>query len=224
MLILNTDPRRVAVEKKTARCSPTSLTRRYACMPRAEREPDRRAARTAPDPRSRRGARSPSRELHEGRALWYASGHSEEVDPLTPGELRSILETARKIEPDFAVLLQVAAQAGLRPGEVSGLRRSDLDWASGRLHARRSYSRGRIGPTKTRSVRVLKKGQVRYRKPHALRHSFASILLSRNAPLIYVTKAGGWRSATTRLQTYAKWVEQAEESASSVVSHQSEKR
>jgi integrase len=77
-------------------------------------------------------------------------------------------------------------------------------------------------------VRVLKKAQMRYRKPHALRHSFASILLSRNAPLTYVTKAGGWRSATTRLQTYAKRVEQAEESASSlassVVSHQSEKR
>lgn len=64
-------------------------------------------------------------------------------------------------------------------------------------------------------VRVLKKAQVRYRKPHAVRHSFASILLSRNAPLTYVTKAGGWRSATTLLQTYAKWVEQAEEGASS---------
>lgn len=67
-------------------------------------------------------------------------------------------------------------------------------------------------------VRVLKKAQVRYRKPHALRHSFASILLSRNAPLTYVTKAGGWRSATTLLQTYAKWVEQAEDTASSSAS------
>jgi integrase len=67
-------------------------------------------------------------------------------------------------------------------------------------------------------VRVLKKAQVRHRKPHALRHSFASVLLSRNAPLTYVTKAGGWRSATTLLQTYAKWIEQAEEGARSSAS------
>jgi integrase len=230
-----------------------------------------------------------------GEPLWRATRHTEEVDPFTPHELRTILATARKIVPDFAVLIWLTVQAGLRPGEVLGLRRSDLDLAAGRLHVRRSFSRGRIGPTKTRSslrtvsflhpvleeggwhprdagvvtrglleglrglqvvsvdpdaplfgsamdpatplrqasfqrawVRVLKKAQMRYRKPHALRHSFASILLSRNAPLTYVTKAGGWRSATTLLQTYAKWVEQAEESASSltssVVSHQNEKR
>jgi len=219
-----------------------------------------------------------------GEPLWRATRHTEEVDPFTPQELRTILETARKIAPDFAVLIQITVQAGLRPGEVLGLRRSDLDLAAGRLHVRRSFSRGRLGPTKTRSslrtvsflhpvleeggwhprdaggltsgllealrglrvvsvdpdaplfgsamdpatplrqsnlhrawVRILKKAQVRHRKPHALRHSFASILLSRGAPIIYVTKAGGWRSATTLLQTYAKWVEQAEDGAARIL-------
>jgi integrase len=53
--------------------------------------------------------------------------------------------------------------------------------------------------------RILKASGVRYRKPHTARHSFASILLSRNAPLTYIQKAGGWKSATVLLGTYAKW-------------------
>ncbi len=59
--------------------------------------------------------------------------------------------------------------------------------------------------------RAVAKAGVRYRKPHALRHSFASILLSRGANLLAIQKVGGWRSATTLLETYAKWIEQAEE-------------
>jgi integrase len=65
--------------------------------------------------------------------------------------------------------------------------------------------------------RALAKAGVRYRKPHALRHSFASILLSRSANLLAVQKAGGWKSAQILLQTYAHWIEQAED-ASTVAS------
>jgi integrase len=70
--------------------------------------------------------------------------------------------------------------------------------------------------------RVVARAGVRYRKPHALRHSFASILLSRAAPLLAIQKAGGWRSATVMLETYARWIEQAEEApvTSSVVNQQ----
>jgi integrase len=57
---------------------------------------------------------------------------------------------------------------------------------------------------------VLRKGQVRYRKPHTLRHSFASLLLSRGANLLAIQKAGGCKSATILLQTYAKWIEEAD--------------
>jgi len=58
--------------------------------------------------------------------------------------------------------------------------------------------------------RTLAKAQVRYRSPEQLRHTFASTLLSRNAPLLYVQRQGGWKSATALLQAYARWVEEAE--------------
>jgi hypothetical protein len=62
--------------------------------------------------------------------------------------------------------------------------------------------------------RVLTKAGIRYRKPHACRHSFASILLSRGANLLAVQRAGGWKSATVMLSTYAKWIEDASNDAS----------
>jgi integrase len=44
--------------------------------------------------------------------------------------------------------------------------------------------------------------------PEQLRHTFASTLLSRNAPLLYVQKQGGWRSASVLLRVYARWMPQ----------------
>jgi len=42
-----------------------------------------------------------------------------------------------------------------------------------------------------------------------LRHTFASALLSRNAPLLYVQKQGGWKSAAVLLRVYSRWIEEA---------------
>ena len=41
-----------------------------------------------------------------------------------------------------------------------------------------------------------------------LRHTFASTMLSRNAPLLYVQQQGGWRSAGVLLRVYARWMPQ----------------
>ena len=56
--------------------------------------------------------------------------------------------------------------------------------------------------------RVLHAARVRYRPPEQLRHTFASTLLSRNAPLLYVQQQGGWRSAAVLLRVYAHWMPQ----------------
>src|SRR5260370_14840193 len=88
-------------------------------------------------------------------------------------------------------------QGGLRPGEVMAVRRQDVS-AAGAVHVPGGQRRRGRGPTKNGESRlwpisatrldrtwkkVLKAAGVSYRKPHALRHSFASILLSRGAKL-----------------------------------------
>ena len=59
---------------------------------------------------------------------------------------------------------------------------------------------------------------VRYREPEQLRHSFASTMLSRNAPLLYVQKQGGWRSAAVLLRVYSRWLPPGVESPSTPLS------
>jgi integrase len=54
--------------------------------------------------------------------------------------------------------------------------------------------------------RVLAAAGIRYREPEQLRHSWASIMLSRNAPLLYVQQQGGWSNASVLLRVYATWL------------------
>jgi len=61
--------------------------------------------------------------------------------------------------------------------------------------------------------RALQAASVRYRSPGQLRHAFASIMLSRNAPLLHVQRQGGWRSAAVLLRVYARWMPQEFEQA-----------
>jgi integrase len=206
--------------------------------------------------------------LRGGGALWRREQPPEPVDPFAPEELRAIITSAYEVDHDFGVLVQIAAQTGLRPGEVLGLRRCDLDLARGEVHVRGTYTRSRSGPTKTRSSvrvvslvdhvvvdealsrsvipkikamkllsmdpedrlfalgysvtwqtrwkRALLKSGVRYRKPHNLRHAFASILLSRGANILEVQEAGGWSSAAVLLRVYAKWIRETKRSGASM--------
>ena len=167
-------------------------------------------------------------------------------------------------------MLRLWAQSGCRAGEVSGLQWQDLDLQAGLIKVRRTWTRQRLGPTKTRRERdvsilhpvvddtpewrpgvtstarsvlqglrrlparldpdafvfqrheqpwsptevgrswrrCLLAAGVRYRVPEMLRHTWASTMLSRNAPLLYVQQQGGWRSAVVLLRTYARWLPQ----------------
>jgi integrase len=171
--------------------------------------------------------------------------------------------------------LRLWAQTGLRQGEVAALQTQDLDLDRGLVVVRRTWSRGRLGPPKTRQSRVvaclhpisedtpewrpgrttdarrllaelkalpvrsvepeafvfgvtapwgpgyvnaqwrqtLRVAKVRYRNPEQLRHTFASTLLSRNAPPLYVQQQGGWRSAAVLFRVYARWMPQGEPDA-----------
>jgi integrase len=204
-------------------------------------------------------------------AEWSSARPIEHVDPFTPAELRAILGAAGAIDRDLAVLLRVWAQTGARAGEIFALRPEDMDHDRGVVLIRRTWSRKRLGPTKTgrernvsflhpvtettsewrpgvtpdsRAVlaalnslevqpidptgflftrkgapwsartfngvwrRVLARAHVRYRNPEQLRHTLASVLLSRNAPLLYVQRVGGWNSAKMLLDVYARWLPQ----------------
>ncbi len=202
---------------------------------------------------------------------WRGTPRIENVDPFTGPEVRPILEAAERIDSDFAVMLKVWVQSGMRAGEVCGLQSRDLDVERGTALVQRTWSRHRLGPTKTGRVRtvsflhpvaddtsewrpgttpaaasaltrlrtlrvrslepdgfvfgrgvrplssmelhrkwrrVLTAAKVRYRSPEQLRHTFASTMLSRNAPLLYVQQQGGWRSASVLLRVYARWMPQ----------------
>ena len=199
---------------------------------------------------------------------WRGAARTDRIDPFTGQELRLILAAAHQVDPAFALLVQVWAQCGARAGEIAGLQWADMDLAHGLLTIQRTYSRHRLGPTKTgrnRTVsflhpilddggewrpgsstvafealgqlrqlvradssgpfvfgqagkplrsgrlhrlwrRTLLMAKVRYREPEQLRHTLASTLLSRGAPLLYVQSVGGWRSAAVLLRAYARWL------------------
>jgi len=53
---------------------------------------------------------------------------------------------------------------------------------------------------------TLTRAGVRYRTPEQARHTWASTMLSRNAPLLYVSEQGGWKTAGVLLKHYSKWL------------------
>ena len=66
----------------------------------------------------------------------------------------------------------------------------------------------RLDESNVRKVlkRICTAAKVRPRSPHCLRDTFASQLLSKNAPLLYVSRQLGHSSAAVTLNHYAKWL------------------
>ncbi|MEP6910630.1 MAG: site-specific integrase [Actinomycetota bacterium] len=72
------------------------------------------------------------------------------VKALTEDELRALLTA---VAPEWQLLVTLLAQTGLRVSEAPPLTWGDVDFGRRRLGVRRSLSRGRIGPPKTRHGR-----------------------------------------------------------------------
>jgi len=72
-----------------------------------------------------------------------------EMDFLTPEELKTLLIACS--DENTRDLIAVAAMTGIRRGELLALRWMDIEFESGLLHIRRSYSRGEFLEPKTRT-------------------------------------------------------------------------
>jgi integrase len=63
-------------------------------------------------------------------------------------------------------------------------------------------------------TKTLRRAGLPYKKPHSLRHSWTSVLLSRGAPPLALVKPGGWANALTLLRVYAHWIPQDDPASS----------
>ncbi len=79
------------------------------------------------------------------------SEQQREVTTLTPAESSSLMRRAKTAKPKFYPVLLLALHAGLRRGEIFGLRCRDVDVLNGKILVSHSYD----GPTKSGRSRVV---------------------------------------------------------------------
>ncbi len=84
-------------------------------------------------------------------------GYRAEIKPLDKEQVKVLLNMAREIQPRLYPLYVLGVTAGLRQGELIGLRWTDLDMDGSRLTVKRSVFKGKINPPKTaRSTRTVR--------------------------------------------------------------------
>ena len=66
----------------------------------------------------------------------------------------------------------------------------------------------RLDPSNVGKVftKICAKADLRRRTPHDMRHTYASLLLSANVPLLYVSAQLGHSTSVITLKTYADWL------------------
>ncbi|GAB2882198.1 site-specific integrase [Streptomyces deserti] len=75
----------------------------------------------------------------------------EDEVALSPEQVVSLADAMREIEPRLEITVWLAACAGLRKGEVFGLKRSAVDWEAGLLYIREQRQHGRAAKLKTKA-------------------------------------------------------------------------
>lgn len=79
------------------------------------------------------------------------SEQQTEVLALTHVEAEKLMGACRRLEPNYYPILLLGLHAGLRRGEIFGLRVEDIDFLKGRVRVARSYN----GPTKNGKTRFV---------------------------------------------------------------------
>jgi integrase len=70
----------------------------------------------------------------------------EEIRPLTPEQVKMLLDAASEAGDRLEALYVLAVHTGLRQGELLGLKWEDVDLESGSLHVKRTLTTARGGP------------------------------------------------------------------------------
>jgi len=83
----------------------------------------------------------------------YRRGESKKVNPLTKGELSTLLQTTREKMPHYYALILCAARTGIRAGELAALQWQDIDFNGRFIEVRRNMSRGEISTPKNHKNR-----------------------------------------------------------------------
>ena len=94
---------------------------------------------------------NPAQKL--GKGFLQAEDNKEDVNPLTPDELKLLLDTVKKHFPEHYTLFLLLARTGMRIGEALALKWGDLDYNGRFIEVKRSYVRGRISTPKNKKGR-----------------------------------------------------------------------
>ena len=79
------------------------------------------------------------------------SEQQKEVKTLTSEQASNLMNTTKRLEPKFYPVMLLALHAGLRRGEIFGLRCGDIDMINGKIKISHSYD----GPTKNGKSRIV---------------------------------------------------------------------
>ena len=174
--------------------------------------------------------------------------YDNKVDPFSLEELDILISKSEGYMRNF---IGISSRSGMRPGELVGLRWSDVDFDNEIIKIRRTRIQGKNGPPKKKaSVRDIEmlpgvkefflaqyrltggnsKGDIflnSYKKPfyshdyiakkfkdlledgdkrylYQLRHSFATLMISENEDILWVSRMMGHKSSDITLKTYAR--------------------
>ncbi len=84
-----------------------------------------------------------------GKFYKHAPVRHEEIQPLSPPEVETLVKAVLEHAPQHYALFLAAIHTGMRSGELAGLKWEDIDWKAKYVTVRRGIANGRVTQTKT---------------------------------------------------------------------------